>query len=452
MSTQVIWCIVPDHNYLTEIVSKHQGIADPQAVKDRLRGFLDKPNDVYPVLLTYKNYLIVMTSPNHNNTASMVLHINRLYACYSRLDYIFLLSDGVVPDVPIDIEGGYGASDVQLQVGQHFMVRSTFDLPSPDGYVDCHGSVPMSVSQLMTYHRASDGISQLRLVNGFSSSGNITRSLFNRARNFNYVTAVADKYTATFYFTMYCLDIRTNYASLVVASRVINDNDNDHEASDRELGRLTDSLFTHLLHLLDDPVIQMRPVNIANPPAPAAASSSSREVEDLRRVVAYLQSQQRGDNELPERAIRSRDVNLEVTTLKRINTSQQDLITQLQSQLSRGNSSSSDVRRFQEENRRLVEQLSRLENAKTELEREHMDIVTALTNENAKRIQDHPEDELTCKLCFNNKINTMVLPCKHAVICAECSDRLAANPALPSSQNCVSCRTRITSVHKFFLQ
>lgn len=72
-----------------------------------------------------------------------------------------------------------------------------------------------------------------------------------------------------------------------------------------------------------------------------------------------------------------------------------------------------------------------------------------------KKVDDNPgekkaenavaeaEDKECCMVCYDNKANTLVLPCMHCVVCSECSQGLK-NTADRSI--CVQCRRSITDV------
>ena len=43
-----------------------------------------------------------------------------------------------------------------------------------------------------------------------------------------------------------------------------------------------------------------------------------------------------------------------------------------------------------------------------------------------------------CTVCLVNKINTVVLPCKHMCLCVDCANNLIAR----NDENCPMCRNR----------
>ena len=51
------------------------------------------------------------------------------------------------------------------------------------------------------------------------------------------------------------------------------------------------------------------------------------------------------------------------------------------------------------------------------------------------------KDNLSCPICFENKINITLIPCGHC-FCSNC---------IQSSSNCYFCRKQIQSKHKIFL-
>lgn len=56
--------------------------------------------------------------------------------------------------------------------------------------------------------------------------------------------------------------------------------------------------------------------------------------------------------------------------------------------------------------------------------------------------EDVPEEEV-CMICLDRPPSTMVLPCGHVVVCAECSKKLVGTP---DKHICVQCRKPITEV------
>jgi baculoviral IAP repeat-containing protein 7/8 len=49
-----------------------------------------------------------------------------------------------------------------------------------------------------------------------------------------------------------------------------------------------------------------------------------------------------------------------------------------------------------------------------------------------------PEDERRlCKICLDYEYNTLLMPCRHVVVCTECATKI---------QNCPYCREKITNV------
>ena len=59
--------------------------------------------------------------------------------------------------------------------------------------------------------------------------------------------------------------------------------------------------------------------------------------------------------------------------------------------------------------------------------------------------EEKPDD--TCKICFVNPINSVILPCGHFSICVHCGQRLQAKDASPK---CPICRISITKIQQIF--
>lgn len=62
-------------------------------------------------------------------------------------------------------------------------------------------------------------------------------------------------------------------------------------------------------------------------------------------------------------------------------------------------------------------------------------------------------EEAKCCICFEEQVDTRVLPCGHAVACEKCSEKLRTGQAGENARtHCVYCNTKITSVEKFLRQ
>ncbi len=59
--------------------------------------------------------------------------------------------------------------------------------------------------------------------------------------------------------------------------------------------------------------------------------------------------------------------------------------------------------------------------------------------------ENENEDNLQCKVCFTNKINTVFMPCFHAAVCITCANRLQ------ETKICPICRNRIHTPRRLFL-
>lgn len=68
------------------------------------------------------------------------------------------------------------------------------------------------------------------------------------------------------------------------------------------------------------------------------------------------------------------------------------------------------------------------------------------TNHKKRRSESPPPPTPAdiCVVCQERVPNTMVLPCRHCVVCKQCSDKLAKDPA--QARTCVYCRGRIQYV------
>ncbi|GHV50320.1 hypothetical protein AGMMS49579_03700 [Spirochaetia bacterium] len=69
-------------------------------------------------------------------------------------------------------------------------------------------------------------------------------------------------------------------------------------------------------------------------------------------------------------------------------------------------------------------------------------IISLLPNE--EKDEEVPEDQIgisVCKICYENKVNILFFPCKHAVSCINCSECL----------NCPICKRLITSKLEIFI-
>lgn len=63
----------------------------------------------------------------------------------------------------------------------------------------------------------------------------------------------------------------------------------------------------------------------------------------------------------------------------------------------------------------------------------------------ANEANEETNNTLRCKICMENKINTVLLPCFHVVCCTSCANQLR------TTRVCPICRNRIETPRKIFL-
>ncbi len=68
-----------------------------------------------------------------------------------------------------------------------------------------------------------------------------------------------------------------------------------------------------------------------------------------------------------------------------------------------------------------------------------------LTGKDEKLSEDENLDSNTCKICMENKIKCVIIPCGHTATCIECSNTLKKKDSL-----CPICRGKIDSIYKTF--
>ena len=69
---------------------------------------------------------------------------------------------------------------------------------------------------------------------------------------------------------------------------------------------------------------------------------------------------------------------------------------------------------------------------------------TADTSETSED-EEESDNEKTCKICFEKKINTAVVPCGHACMCIGCSKSV-----MEKNAKCPICTNNITQILKLF--
>lgn len=58
---------------------------------------------------------------------------------------------------------------------------------------------------------------------------------------------------------------------------------------------------------------------------------------------------------------------------------------------------------------------------------------------------DVAEDSDLCKICLDNELDVLVMPCKHLCLCSECADMIKNK-----GQNCPMCRSAVDELIKVF--
>lgn len=89
-------------------------------------------------------------------------------------------------------------------------------------------------------------------------------------------------------------------------------------------------------------------------------------------------------------------------------------------------------RRLKEEIERLERELERVQLAKAEERR---------SKDDARRRESEWESKWECKVCMENDVESVFLPCGHAMACSSCSGRL---------RDCPVCRSPVTGVTQIF--
>lgn len=304
---------------------------------------------------------IVCTAMHAEHSTGMVHTLETFYRKLPRIDLIFFLGTCAAPDWPVELNGGYD-QEVLLKIGQQFAVNSSFSLPSADGWACLNGSAPVWPLRGLDMGQARS----------FSSDAPITKELFQAARRSNYLCCLGDRWSSSFYYSLYQLEVTNNHLALLAIDRYAG-----AEADSEQTAKCMRQLWESLILWLKSSALShcSRAVKQQHP-----SGGTSEEVEALRHLVQQKEEE------------------------------------------------------------------------KQEVQREHMDILVSITEQRKAQARQAQEDPMICKMCYEREINTFCEPCGHAVICSVCSDKLASNPALMSSNHCVSCRTEIRRVHKFILQ
>ena len=102
--------------------------------------------------------------------------------------------------------------------------------------------------------------------------------------------------------------------------------------------------------------------------------------------------------------------------------------------------------RLERENLKLRLDVTQLQSKLESQTRDTEEMLACIFKE--RRQNNSDSETYTCKMCFDNTINTLVLPCCHAVICSVCSDKLANTI---NAKSCIYCRGNIQRVVKMIL-
>ena len=58
------------------------------------------------------------------------------------------------------------------------------------------------------------------------------------------------------------------------------------------------------------------------------------------------------------------------------------------------------------------------------------------------------DDKDTCKICFTEKINAVILPCGHFALCIDCAKNLLRRN--PRNTKCPICRNAVTNITQIY--
>ena len=441
MAKPIIWVIVPSFNDLGLLMNK----------------LMEGPH--YMRQVPNPNFTIYVSAINGEHSNHLVHHIEETYRKLQRIDYIFYLGTCVAPDTPVELSGGYASREEQIARFATFAVSSGFHLPSPSDYPAYNVQGPQAMRNLISNMATNPALDfRVRCVNGFSSDATIDRPLFEKARRTNYLTVVGDQWISTFYHVMYMLGVNSNHLALTSVERLLGEDPESNEVRDHRC-KATQQVFNTFITMVTSPTFVSwasgdRPIKmeaVANHPIVPSNDARLRILEEENlRLSQQLSNSIRPPN---DRSVGG-DIdggnyvsNMFYDYQGKVSDPHNDALMSENERLNHR------VQSLEKEKMDLIAKLNSETNAKTEIEREHMEVIVDLVKERKRqKSEDKQEDPLVCNMCFENNINTFVLPCKHAVICSKCSDSLASKPGLPSAHMCVACRTPITAVHKFILQ
>ena len=191
---------------------------------------------------------------------------------------MFYLGTSVAPDFPVELSGGYGSREETIERFATFAVASTFQLPSANSYPAYHGQGPLGMRNVIT-HMSTDPARDFRVrcVNGFSSDAEIDRPLFEKARRTNYLTVIGDPYIATFYHTIYLLNITTNHLALTSVDRFVGEDPESNDVRDHRY-KAMERVFNTFMTLVTSATFiswanQGRPIKVEAVPAPIPAAA-----------------------------------------------------------------------------------------------------------------------------------------------------------------------------------
>jgi hypothetical protein len=362
-----VWVIFPNLDLFTDFTKKY-------------RGSLQFVSEKQCVTWTTPSYILYLTCPANDSTISLTNHLFQRISTFPTLNYIFLLGHGTAPSYPVDIGQGFCSSERRINVGEVFFCEQAFNLPDETSDYDSQGMMNCRMKQRFT----SDN-DRIPSAPGFSHSGVITEALFKRAQQISYRTAFANKSIATFYYSLYEMNITNLVVALISIDSIVGETISTEDAE-----KSTDNLFTTFLKMLECSHLRLFNDQINTRIDP--------------RLMPRPQSNSNEGNTI--------DLEIQKATIISIE-----------------------------------KYLEKYESEKKAVEEQHVSVIKdILTNRNTAAGPATIEDQFLCKMCYVNHIDTVVLPCKHAVICSSCSDKFAANPALPSAKNCVFCQTAISQV------
>ena len=76
-------------------------------------------------------------------------------------------------------------------------------------------------------------------------------------------------------------------------------------------------------------------------------------------------------------------------------------------------------------------------------------LVSPTSFNRVKKDYESLKEKLTCRICFDNKINTIVEPCNHTVMCMECVNNMRLHTL--NTTKCTICNSVITGCKRIYL-